>query len=394
MLRCHQMADPSAPSVNLTTVPADPVQICTFFSFPQTRIPFAVPASSLIVLGGSAGAMPALLNLVDQLPPELPAAVLVVLHFAAEMDGRLPVQRLRRNTALPCQLAVEGMIPENGQLYLAPPDRHLLVSGPKILVRAGPRENRFRPAVDALFRSAAVSFGQKTTGVILSGMLHDGSAGIEFIKRCGGFAVVQDPDDSQYPSMPATAISAVPVDYIVPVSGMGALLVQLTDKMKEQPFNSQDLPEDLKAEAAIAERVVGNVKAVDGIGTLAALSCPDCGGSLWELKHGTVQRFRCHTGHAFTAGELLLDNRKDLEETLWVALRMMEEQKLLLSRMGRRGGAFVNDGQGERINELKKHLDRLRRLLLTRPEELLAAGSSAGADEENHHPPSTGPAVA
>ncbi|MGY3089416.1 two-component system chemotaxis response regulator CheB [Hymenobacter sp. UYAg731] len=319
----------------------------------------------LVVVGTSAGGMPALVEFVAQLPATLPAAVLVVQHFAPDADGQHLVDRLARHTALPCRLPTDGEVLAAGTLYLAPPDRHLLAkdgSVPHLLVTKGPRENHYRPAADALFRSAAVAYGARTVGVVLTGMLHDGTAGLEFIKRCGGIAIVQDPGEAEFPSMPESALHNVDVDYVVPLGQMAALLDEITNS--PAPPRQPVIPEDLKQEAAIAERVVGDTNEVASIGHLVPLTCPDCGGNLWEVNQGKVLRYRCHTGHAFTANSLLHNSQQRLEETLWVALRMMEERKNLLTGMAVRGAGSYSVQQEEKLDEIKKHIDRLREFLL------------------------------
>ncbi|MDO7851751.1 chemotaxis protein CheB [Hymenobacter convexus] len=335
--------------------------------------------SHLIVVGTSAGGMPALVQLVAQLSPALPAAVLVVQHFAPDSDGQHLIDRLARHTQMPCRLPVDGEPIEAGTLYLAPPDRHLLAKDggtAHLLVTKGPRENHYRPAADALFRSAAVAFGANVVGVILTGMLHDGTAGLEFIKRCGGVAIVQDPHEAEYPSMPETALRNVDVDYVVPLNLMGPLLEEIT--ARRVPERKAEVPEDLKQEAAIAERVVGTTEEVLKIAHLVPLTCPDCGGNLFEVNQGKVLRYRCHTGHAFTADSLLHSAQQTLEETLWVALRMMEERKNLLSSMAVRGEGPYSVQQEERIEEMKKHINRLREFLLNGSNGI---GSPAGPPE-------------
>ena len=319
------------------------------------------PPHHLIVIGTSAGGMPALVRLIGQLPGSLPAAVLVVQHLAPDSSGEHLVDRLAHNTTLLCHLAQDGRPIEPGHLYLAPPDRHLLVKEGRLLVTKGPHENHYRPAADALFRSAAVYYGERVIGVVLTGMLHDGTAGLEFIKRCGGLAVVQDPHDAEFDSMPQSAIRNVAVDYTVPLDDMGALLQQLVQHPTPAPH---PVPADLRMEADIAERVVGNTEAVQELGRPAPLTCPDCGGSLWEMKEGRVLRYRCHTGHAFTADSLLKQSHDQLEETLWVALRMMEERKNLLTSMASRGEGQWSVQQEERVEEIKRHVNRLREFLL------------------------------
>ncbi|WP_303310177.1 chemotaxis protein CheB [Hymenobacter sp. BT730] len=315
----------------------------------------------IIVIGASAGGMPALTRLVSNLAGDLPAAVLVVQHFAPESFGQHLVDRLARHTTLRCLLPSHGDKLEAGTLYLAPPDRHLLVRDGTLMVTKGPRENNYRPAADALFRSAAAQYGSAVIGVILTGMLHDGTAGLEQIKRSGGRAVVQDPDDAEFSSMPESALINVSIDYVVPLAEMGALLTQLVQTPPSGPIV---IPQDIKMEAAIAERIVGETEDIERLGTPVPLTCPDCGGSLWQLTEGSVLRYRCHTGHAFAAESLLESTQHALEETLWVALRMMEERKNLLTSMAGRGQGYWSIQQEERIMEIKRHINRLREFLL------------------------------
>ena len=324
--------------------------------------------------------MPALTQLVAQLPGTLTAAILVVQHLAAESTGEPLVTRMSRHTSLRCQLATNLAPLEAGTLYLAPPDRHLLVKDQHLLVTKGPRENSYRPAADALFRSAAVAYGPNVVGVVLTGMLHDGTAGLEFVKRCGGIAVVQDPADAEFSSMPESALRAVDVDYVSPLAHMGPLLVQLVDPAQAAPPESRSIPPDLQLEAAIAERVVGTVEQVNQLGHQVPLTCPDCGGNLWEVDHGKVLRYRCHTGHAFTAAALAESNQHELEETLWVALRMMEERKnLLLGMAAHDSNSQWSRQQEERLADLQRHVNRMREFLLNGNEDA-GAGAVAGPE--------------
>ena len=308
--------------------------------------------------------MPALTRLVAQLPAALPAAVLVVQHLSPDATGEPLVARLASHSALPCQLAAHGMALEAGHLYLAPPDRHLLVKDDHLLVTKGPHENGYRPAADALFRSAAVEFDSYTIGVVLTGLLHDGTAGLDFIKRCGGTAVVQSPEDAEFASMPESALHNVAVDYVVPIAEMGALLLRLVSAPARMSSAMATIPPDLKLEAAIAERIVGSAAQAAQLGHQVPLTCPECGGSLWEMQQGSVLRYRCHTGHAFTAEALAESSQHQLEETLWVALRMMEERKNLLTSMASHGAGHGSGQQAERAEEMKRHINRLREFLL------------------------------
>jgi len=308
--------------------------------------------------------MPALTQLVAQLPGTLAAAVLVVQHLAPDSLASLQVARLNAHTALTCHLATSLAPLEAGHLYLAPPDRHLLVKDHHLLVTKGPRENSYRPAVDALFRSAAVAYGANVVGVVLTGMLYDGTAGLDFVKRCGGVAVVQDPADAEYRGMPESALRTVAVDYVAPLAELGPLLVRLADPARAVPPEQLSIPADLRLEATIAERVVGTVEEVSQMGHQVPLTCPDCGGNLWEVGHGHVLRYRCHTGHAYSAEALAKSNQQSLEETLWVALRMMEERKSMLLNMARHSDSLLGRHQEERLADLQRHVNRIREFLL------------------------------
>jgi two-component system chemotaxis response regulator CheB len=342
----------------------------------------AIP-THLIVIGTSAGGMPALTQLVAELPATLPAAVLVVQHLSPDSTGEPLVNRLAQNTGLRCQLAIKGAPLEAGHLYLAPPDRHLLVKDHHVLVTKGPRENNYRPAADTLFRSAAVEYDSNTIGVVLTGMLHDGTAGLDFVKRCGGKAVVQDPADAEFPSMPESALRNVAIDYIVSLDKMGKLLEDLVSPANTTPpAEMATIPPDLKLEAAIAERVVGTTEQAMQLGHPVPLTCPDCGGSLWELNQGSVLRFRCHTGHSYTADALAESSQHALEETMWVALRMMEERKNLLTSMASHGNGYLSTQQAERVEEMKRHINRLREFMLNGTEKTAPAGPGADGVEQ------------
>lgn len=325
--------------------------------------------------------MPALTHFVQHLPAHLPAAVLVVQHMAPESSGEYLANHLNQHSSLPCRLARHQEPLEEGTLYLAPPDRHLLVKEDVVLVAKGPRENGYRPAVDALFRSAAVAFGPHAVGVVLTGMLHDGTAGLDFIKRCGGTAMVQDPAEAEYSGMPESALRSVEIDYVLPIAMMGRVLTELVGAPQAPQPDSGPIPNDLQVEAAIAERVVGTIEEVRKIGLPAPLTCPDCGGTLWELKHGTVLRYRCHTGHAFTAGALLEKSQNAMEETLWVALRMMEERKNLLASMATHGTSSWNVQQHEKLEEIKQHVNRMREFLLSGQMQAAPRPDGAGEDQ-------------
>jgi two-component system chemotaxis response regulator CheB len=318
----------------------------------------------IIVIGTSAGGLEALDEVVGQLPAGLPASIFIVQHMAAEATGEALLHRLGSHS-LRCKLASDGESFKNGNVYIAPADYHLLVKKNRLLVTKGARENRYRPAVDPLFRSAAVAHGPGVIGVILTGMLDDGTAGLIAIKNCGGVTVVQDPNDAAYPEMPQSALNNLKVDHCVPLSEMGLLLEKL---VQEPPGKIRPIPEDIRTEALIAERVLSDVAQVSGLGSQVPYNCPNCGGVLWEMDNPDLKRFRCHTGHSYTAKTLLDTQSEKIEETLWVSLRMLEERRNLLNNMDQKEtrASRKKDSYAQRVKETDVHIERIREMLLAR----------------------------
>lgn len=315
---------------------------------------------SIVVIGTSAGGLEATVRLLSQLPNDLKATLFLVQHLSPESSGRALVDALQRGTRLPCQFGVSGERFSARRLYVAPPDHHMLVKRGTILVTKGARENRSRPSIDPLFRSAAVAYGTQVIGVVLTGQLDDGTAGLQAIARCGGLTVVQDPDDAAYPAMPTSARDNVDVDHCVPVGGMGALLMKLVSlpaSRRKKP------PADIVIEAKIAERVLSDLSAVNHLGAPAPFNCPQCGGVLWKVDDHPL-RYRCHTGDAFTAAELASAQSDKIQETLWIALRMFEERKNLLRSMAKPGDRQFSSSAAERAREADQHIERLRAILL------------------------------
>jgi len=324
---------------------------------------------NIIVIGTSAGGMEALCRLVEPLPADLPAAIFVVQHLSADADIHYLRKRLANHTKLSCVIAEHNSHITQGAVYMAPPDHHLLIDEKHILVAKGPRENQFRPSIDPLFRSAAAFHGSKSIGVILTGFLSDGLVGMETIKRSGGITVVQDPSDAEYPDLPRNILRHVKVDYSVPLSEMGTLLEKLVHQSSQ---DSMTVPPDIILEAKIAQRVMINsenasISDMDKLGKRVPYTCPDCGGTFWELtkKKENITRFRCHTGHAFTDQSLLYGMNTALEETLWVAMRSLEERRTMLISLADqdRGNNKWANVQRERAEEMKTHIDRIRRIL-------------------------------
>lgn len=316
----------------------------------------------IVVVGASAGGMETLANLVAQLPPDFPAAVFVVQHMAADATGDMLVKTLEHRGKLACRHAREGERIESGRIYVAPPDHHMLLERGRIRVTKGARENRSRPAIDPLFRSAAVAYGSGVIGVLLTGYLDDGTSGLIAIRRCGGTCMVQEPADAAYPDMPRNALNNLKVDYCLPVGQMGKTLVDLARGPSPEAI---DAPEDIVVEANIAKRVLSDVDSVEAVGDQVPFNCPECGGVLWKIAKGRFSRYRCHTGHAFTTAVLLAEQTAKIEETLWVALRMFEERKSLLNTMANAKGDRQDRSASERAKESEVHIERIRAILLS-----------------------------
>jgi two-component system, chemotaxis family, protein-glutamate methylesterase/glutaminase len=287
---------------------------------------------NIIVIGASMGGLEALRALVKQLPADLPAAVFIVLHITPSAPSLLaPI--LGRESALPVAAAQNGEAVEYGRVYVAPPDHHLLLKDGSVHLTRGPRENRTRPAIDPLFRSAAVAYGPQVIGVVLTGYLDDGASGLLAIKRCNGVAIVQDPDDAAYPSMPLSAIERVEVDYRLPVQEMGKVLTNLVHHPAKE---AAPIPKDILVEAAISEGTKSSMRTEENLGTLAPFACPECGGTLWQVgNHEPLRRYRCHVGHGLTVRALLASQDEQLERSLWAAMRALQERSHLLRDLAR-----------------------------------------------------------
>jgi two-component system, chemotaxis family, protein-glutamate methylesterase/glutaminase len=317
---------------------------------------------NIIVIGTSAGGLEALDELIGQLPTDLNAAIFIVQHLAPQGSGENLVDRLSAHRAFKCKLANDGEKFRPATIYIARPDYHLLVGKSALLVTKGARENRYRPAIDPMFRSAAVAHGARVIGVVLTGSLDDGTAGLSAIKSCGGVTVVQDPADAAYPEMPLSAINNVKVDHRVPIREMGRLLERL---VRGRPGRKRAVPEHVRIEAEIAERVLSDVGQVNRLGTQVPYNCPNCGGVLWEVdKVDGIDHYRCHTGHSFTNTALLTLQSEKIEETLWIALRMFEERKNLLNNMALKLPARrANKTYAQRAAEAQVHIERVRAML-------------------------------
>jgi two-component system chemotaxis response regulator CheB len=285
----------------------------------------------IVVIGTSLGGIEALKGLVASLPAELKAAILVVLHIAPSSPGIVP-SILERAGPLSASNAQNGDTIRHGHIFVAPPDHHLLVEAPeRIRTSKGPKENLWRPAVDPLFRSAAAVFGSRVIGVILTGGLDDGAAGLWAVKQRGGLAVVQHPDDAVAPSMPLNAMLHVAVDHCVPLVDLGPLIARLVS----EPIQEQEvlpMPDQLQTENRIIAGEDVPLREKTQLGTPSAFACPECHGVLSEIRDGKLSRFRCHTGHAYSLESLLTQFDADAETSLWNAIRSIEEKAMLLRK--------------------------------------------------------------
>jgi two-component system chemotaxis response regulator CheB len=293
---------------------------------------------TIIVIGASAGGVEALMDLFAGLPKEFPAALCVALHIGARPS--VAPQLFSRVGSLPVAFATDGETLRPGRVYMAPPDHHLLVMPEQLQLSRGPQENRTRPAVDPLFRSAALAYGPKVIGVILSGMLSDGTAGLGEIKRQGGTTVVQDPREARYSGMPKSALENVQIDHCISMMAMGALLTRL---VLPHAALSETRPVTPRPDADVTDLAMRDLTPdlmedanMDGDYTLdqpVALTCPSCGGAMRETAIGSSPYYICHIGHRFAAGNMDAAQFDMLDLAMGTALRALNERATLCRRM-------------------------------------------------------------
>lgn len=284
----------------------------------------------IIVIGSSAGGVDALSRLCAALPADLPAAVFIAQHLSPSARSVLP-QLLDRAGPLPAMMPVDGQAIERGHIYVAGPDHHILVRQGKVLIRRGPYENRTRPAINALFRSAALAYGSQVVGVVLTGLLDDGTDGLIAIKAAGGTSIVQDPADAEWPSMPRNAVKRDHVDRVVPLAKLAAVLATVS---REEAGPSVPLPNEYTTEDEIAAQEFAVMEPeIKTPGLPSHFSCPDCGGVLNQIETGAELRFRCQVGHAFTPLGLADAQNGELERALGIAVRTHRDRIRLFSQM-------------------------------------------------------------
>ncbi len=286
----------------------------------------------VVVIGASAGGVEALTNFVSHLSPNLPASLFVVIHFPTFGVSVLP-QILSRSGSLPALHPEDGELIQQGRIYIAPPDHHLLLRQGQIRLSRGPRENGHRPAIDATFRSAAQFYKNRVIGVLLSGTLDDGTIGLGRIKSMGGLAIVQDPEEALFDGMLRNAIENVPVDQVLRVAEIASWLNEVTYTPVQEVNIMPDDPEKdasiVRQDKALRER------GEQTPGTPSPLTCPECGGVLWELHDHNLIQFRCHVGHVYSLDGMLSEQAEAIEKALWSAVRILEEKAALSRRMAK-----------------------------------------------------------
>ncbi len=327
----------------------------------------------IVVVGASAGGIEALTGLFAGLPSGLPAAVFVTVHIAPFAVSSLP-DILSRAGPLPAAHAQDGERVQNGRVYVAPPNYHMLLEDDLVCLSLGPRVNHTRPAIDPLFQSAARAYGPRVAGIVLSGMLDDGTAGLQEIKARGGTALVQDPQEASSPSMPSSALEHAPIDYILPVAEMGAVLLRLALEAPGQPPLQKKgliaMAADMPPVEEIVEETIASQEQGERDGMLTVFTCPECGGSLWQANAGSLLRFRCHTGHVMSGATLFAEQSENIEKTLWYAARSLrdkarlgrqlahdaQERNFALSAVRFEAKAQVDDAHAEALeNMIKAH---------------------------------------
>jgi two-component system, chemotaxis family, protein-glutamate methylesterase/glutaminase len=297
------------------------------------------------------------------LPAAFPASILLTIHLPAEYPSTLD-HLLSRAGRLPATFATDGEPLRRSHIHIAPPGRHLIVDGARLSLGPGPRENNAKPAIDAMLRSAALCCGARAIGVVLTGTLYDGASGLWALSRCGGIAVVQDPDDAAFPDMPEAALDRVQADHVV----RAADLPRLLESLVQQPAgHGAAVPHGLKYEVDVARGRGSSMRDMDRIGERSVLTCPDCDGVLWEIDEDNLLRYRCHLGHAYTAELMSVALDESVRRALGSALRALEERIALMQKLGKqaqdKGSTRAAASWEQKARELEHEAEVIRRAI-------------------------------
>jgi two-component system, chemotaxis family, protein-glutamate methylesterase/glutaminase len=317
--------------------------------------------NNIIVIGASAGGFPLVKELVSKIDRSIPAALFVVIHISRSSQSEIIAQHLQKSSALNCSVALHGEEIKPGHLYVPPVNQHIIVTEGIIKLSNGPYENRWRPSIDVLFRTAAAAYNSKVIGIVLSGLLDDGTSGMYAVKQCGGICIVQEPHEAEFPDMPVNVMNKVDVDYRVPLNDIPYILADITAKESKKPG---PVPEEIRIEAKINENMSSNMDDMEKLGEQTPFTCPDCGGSLWTVKEGVNHRYRCYTGHAYNERTLLQKQFESLEESLWLSVRLLEERRnLLMVEAGHATPRGEDPTGADSVKELEIHIERLKSVL-------------------------------
>jgi len=337
----------------------------------------------IVAIGTSAGGVEALLSLARDLPAAFPASILVTIHLPSHSRSSLD-QILTHAGKLGVAFATDGAILRKGRIYIAPPGHHLLAQGERLSLGAGPRENNARPAIDPMFRSTALCCGSRSIGVVLTGTLGDGAAGLWAIKQAGGITVVQDPHEAAFPEMPRAALDHVEPDYLAKLSELPALLGRLVHEPAGEP---RPIPTGMKYEVEVAKGGPSTMSEMDRIGRRSVLTCPDCDGVMWEIDEGKLTRYRCHQGHAYSSEVMGIAIEETLRRALGSGLRALEERVALIKKLRKqaeeRDSMRVASNWADKARELETEAETIRKSLrrideITEQEEMPERKAAAG----------------
>jgi two-component system, chemotaxis family, protein-glutamate methylesterase/glutaminase len=324
----------------------------------------------VVVAGASAGGFTALVELVSQLNPNSDAAYFIVLHLSAKSISGFLASKLQEHTTLKCVLAMDGMPIQKGYIYVAMPNHHLTMNKDEVRLGNGPTENRWRPSIDVLFRAAAAHFTSRAIGIVLTGLLNDGTAGMSAIKRCGGTTIVQDPNEAEYPDMPFSVLNAMEVDHVVSVTEMGGLITELT---KVPPPEPTEPPKDVRMDTELMEKMITRISTSEEYGRHTVYTCPDCGGVLFEHDDDAIVKFKCHTGHSYTVRDLIKKQAEETEDSLWYAIRSLEQRRALLDTLAERyshkGNRFLATDYQKKVEEIESHIENLKKVIVANLDE-------------------------